>query len=413
MNTVINNSAEDYQRFLFKQIASKNPVILDYIEHNENVTPEKIEQLHNFHNSLKNRKMLIQIGKSLVKSVLINMKQSIMSTKIQTTPDASISVKTFIPKVLNTLRPILQFIEPENISVELDDNEYLALVEHIKLKNSKGGPPNLYILIATNMLTSLISSQISTFIKNNEIAILEQTVTDKDKTSNLIDIYNKITKNETMENKRENERDNDELLHALNSLDDQSIILEDDDRKSVISLLSNVSSVKRKSDFDEEEESQTKYLRRDSMESSKTDDNNDEIMMVESHEPIVTQEMKAEFFTNLNDMFEASTSTTPLPTPSGRVINNSMEEKDIVTDDVVVEKELTTVIEEESPALQQPMEEKEDVTSSPSPIIETNADDLKPKKTIKIRSLLNEYKNNPVKPIQNKPLMFNKKLSFS
>lgn len=189
-----NETTEVYQWYLFKQIIAKDPVMVKYMEDNETVKPEMIEKLHNFYNMLKNKRLVVEIGKSVVRGVLINTKKVVLNHS--TTEEEKTSI---ISKIMKSVKPIFNFIEPENIEARLTDDENLALITDMIKNKKEGKEMSLYMLIGTNMLMSLVSSNISNLIGENTsnlFGTISKNVEDEEYVSNL---YNKLSKSDDQE----------------------------------------------------------------------------------------------------------------------------------------------------------------------------------------------------------------------
>lgn len=190
---VKNETTKVYQWYLFKQIISKDVVMMKYLEENENVKPEMIEELYNFYNAIKNRKLIIEIGKSVIRGVLINTKKAICS---ENKNDGKI-----ITKLTNVIKPLFSFIEPENIQVKLTDDENLALINNIVKNNENAKDVNLYVLIGTNMIMSLVSSNLANVFQQSENFFNQNKTSDE----YLNKLYKKLEKNDEI--KESNDHD--------------------------------------------------------------------------------------------------------------------------------------------------------------------------------------------------------------
>ncbi|QBB28693.1 hypothetical protein HgNV_088 [Homarus gammarus nudivirus] len=149
---VDNESVQVYQKYLFKQVIAQDPVMLEYIKNEEHVTQEKIEKLYNFYNSIKNKRTMLEIGKGVVRCVFITTKNIVC--------ESDNDKQTTVGKLINSTKPIFKFIEPENISTKLTNDENLALINNLIKRETVGKEANIYMLIGTNMLMSMISSNI-------------------------------------------------------------------------------------------------------------------------------------------------------------------------------------------------------------------------------------------------------------
>ncbi|UBZ25678.1 GbNV_gp67-like protein [Carcinus maenas nudivirus] len=186
-----NESFLIYQKYLFSQVVKKDSVIREYLKSNENISPETIQKLYDFYNSIKNKKLVLEIGKGVVRGVLINTKKVICDSEVSVKDKENQSI---VSKLSHVVKPIFKFIEPENITIKLTEDEYLALINDLMSKKKSGKQTNLYILIGSNMLMSLISSNIKNLLDNQG----SEEVEEEDSISNehLSNIYNKLINEE-------------------------------------------------------------------------------------------------------------------------------------------------------------------------------------------------------------------------
>ncbi|UVT30884.1 GbNV-gb67-like [Penaeus vannamei nudivirus] len=177
-----NESFEVYQKHLLRKLLNSDEVIRKYIKDQEIVSQSMVNDLYGLYSKIKTQKMLIMIGKSVVKSVIINVKDGMMSLDLK---NASLKNKT-----LGMVRSFMGVLHPENISSELTDDEYVTLVGNIIAKNKTQGPSNIYILIATNMIMSMVSTNLDGVLASlaGNKNYNDESLTD-DEFSNL---YNKI-----------------------------------------------------------------------------------------------------------------------------------------------------------------------------------------------------------------------------
>ncbi|UVX94949.1 hypothetical protein CsNV_089 [Callinectes sapidus nudivirus] len=174
-----NQPAHVYQRYLFKQVVSNDPVILSFMQdHDGKVDSELLDKIYSIYNTNKNKKVLIELGKGVFKGVMINLKKHICESKSN---DKKVS-----NKIVEVVKPIFQFLEPENINITLTDDENFALITNTIKSNKTGETQNVYFLIATNMLMSMVTSN----IKN----LMDSQTKDKEVVSNEIisNLYNNL-----------------------------------------------------------------------------------------------------------------------------------------------------------------------------------------------------------------------------
>lgn len=154
MRLVDNQTAQEYSQYVFKTCLKNDSVMLQYLKENENVTASKLESFHNFFNVLKNKKALMEVGKCVIKSVMCNTKKVVIGNPVNN------EGRSMVDKIFNVLRPVFKYIEPENIETKLSEDEYLALINDMVKKNKEYKSVNVYVVIGTNMLMSLVSSNL-------------------------------------------------------------------------------------------------------------------------------------------------------------------------------------------------------------------------------------------------------------
>lgn len=124
-----------YRKFALQSFLSKDPVAKNYlsaIKNETDIDEELLQKFYRVHSSLQSKQMMIKVGKSIVRQGLVFAKT------------------TLIKKL-----PMLKYISPENITLELNEDEYLALIHNINTSSSK--PANLYYVIAKNMLVEILN----------------------------------------------------------------------------------------------------------------------------------------------------------------------------------------------------------------------------------------------------------------
>ncbi len=161
MGLADNQTANEYSQYVFKSCLKNDTVMLRYLQENDNVTAEKLESFHNFFNVLKNKRALIEIGKCVIKSVMCNTKKAVLNV---TARDESRS--KLVNRIFAIVHPVFTFIEPENIETKLTEDEYLALISDMVKKDKKHKSVNLYVVIGTNMLMSLVSNNLAGLISS-------------------------------------------------------------------------------------------------------------------------------------------------------------------------------------------------------------------------------------------------------
>ncbi|AII15887.1 hypothetical protein PmNV_099 [Penaeus monodon nudivirus] len=213
-----NESVEIYQRHLIKQLLNSDEVLRDYIKTQDTISKETIGDLYGLYNTIKSKKMMIVVGKNVVKSLLITTKSSMMETDLS-------NVSGIKGKLIKNVKPFLTFIHPENITPELASDEYVALVNSVVNSNKKGST-NVYIVVAHNILMSLVSSNLTTLLSsltNNGNGEGSSKLTEDEFSS----LYNKI---DVGKRKRDHESDNNddddgsESKRSKEDLDDISIV---------------------------------------------------------------------------------------------------------------------------------------------------------------------------------------------
>ncbi|UOT91848.1 GbNV_gp67-like protein [Aratus pisonii nudivirus] len=186
-----------YEWYLFKQVVRKDPVMLKYIEENKNVSCDVMHKLYNLYNILKNKRVILEIGKSVVKGVLINTKKIVLNHDSE-------SKNSIVKKVMTGVKPIFNFIDPENIEVRLTDDENLALIHHLTKNKDKAKTSNVYAIIGTNMLMSLVSSNLSSLLDDN--ILLSKFSNDENVKDDgyMKELYDKLTVNDVIDDDNEN-----------------------------------------------------------------------------------------------------------------------------------------------------------------------------------------------------------------
>lgn len=182
MDINTNQSNDAYTKQLFKQMVSADPIIFNYMVENTETNTKTFEELCRTHSHIKMREMFIEVGKTVVKNVLVNTKSAVVNM-----PAEIKNSKTIQGKILKGVTPLFRFIEPENISTRLSDDEKLILLNDIKNKKAKGNT-NLYVVIGTNILMSLVSTNISQLFNDDDTNKTKDIIT----TTNFDDLYSKV-----------------------------------------------------------------------------------------------------------------------------------------------------------------------------------------------------------------------------
>lgn len=155
-----------YKKFAIKAHLNKDKIAREYINNlNEDDIDEKfLRKLYNAHITIQSKIMLIKLGKGIFKQGMVVTKDK-FSSKLK----------------------ILSFINPENISTDLSDEEFIALINSVDdVKDSK---QNVYLVIAKNMLCELLNINIHTI--NEQI---EETLLNSDKMDKVLNIIVKDKK---------------------------------------------------------------------------------------------------------------------------------------------------------------------------------------------------------------------------
>lgn len=165
-----------------------------------------MELVINYMQKIKNGKMMIQAAKTLVKMVLKN-------------------IITHIPQNM-----FLKYIKPENIIVNVTEDEELALVQQIKMNEIKQKVPNLIVTVSRNLLLNLIGVNIENLfdiIKN-----FESTDQFKGKSQEVSDdtIYQQFTQ------KLQNLNPTTNITNLTEIIDDNTTNNHNDDRQDIIQM---------------------------------------------------------------------------------------------------------------------------------------------------------------------------------
>ncbi len=152
-----NEPVNIYHRHLVRNVLNSDDVVRDFIKSQDKVSQDTIDGLFGLHNQIKNKRIMIVIGKNIVKSTLTNLRNAVVNNDVS----SETGIKS---KVMNCLKPILTHIHPEHINVELSDDERIALVNDIIKKKNSNKSNNIYVIVASNIVMSLVSSNITSLL---------------------------------------------------------------------------------------------------------------------------------------------------------------------------------------------------------------------------------------------------------
>nr|WOZ57670.1 hypothetical protein MmNV_77 [Menippe mercenaria nudivirus] len=214
-----NDTISAYNEYIFKQHLKHDPVLYNYVKSQSEFTQDNLNAFRNFSMSLKKKKALLQIGKSVIKSILCNTKNSIID--ITKNHDNT----KLAGKLSSVISPIFKFIEPENIETKLTDDEYLALINDMVKKEIDYKTSNVYMVIITNMLMSVVTSNLTMIFDVNNIA--EHGLADKvvDISDDNVDkLYEKVV-NKVVVDVEEDEKSPDPIESECNTLLEDETLL--------------------------------------------------------------------------------------------------------------------------------------------------------------------------------------------
>lgn len=134
-----------YRRHALLNFIRKNKIANDYLKYSDvdTMTEEVLQKFYRVHQQLQSKIIFIKLGKGLVKQSLL-----------------------FAKSKLESKIPALKYISPDNLVVEVSEDEYIALLSQIKEEQNK--ETNLYFLITKNMIVSLLNIDLVKFNESIE-----------------------------------------------------------------------------------------------------------------------------------------------------------------------------------------------------------------------------------------------------
>lgn len=130
-----------YRQHALMNFLRKDKVASEYIKNNGEINEDMLQKFYRVHQVLQSKIIMIKLGKGMVK-------QSFMFAKSKFEQKLS----------------FLKFITPENISIDVNEEEYLALINQVK--EQAGGTNNLYFIIAKNIIVGLMNIDLEHFSKS-------------------------------------------------------------------------------------------------------------------------------------------------------------------------------------------------------------------------------------------------------
>jgi len=130
-----------YRQHALMNFLRKDKVASEYIKNNGEINEDMLQKFYRVHQVLQSKIIMIKLGKGMVK-------QSFMFAKSKFEQKLS----------------FLKFITPENISIDVNEEEYLALINQVK--EQAGGSSNLYFIIAKNIIVGLMNIDLEHFSKS-------------------------------------------------------------------------------------------------------------------------------------------------------------------------------------------------------------------------------------------------------
>ncbi|QLI62461.1 KN57gp_099 [Dikerogammarus haemobaphes nudivirus] len=186
------NDLDIYRKYALLDFIRKDKVASEYLNNisGDKLDEEILQKFYRVHQTLQSKIIMIKLGKGFVK-------HSFMFAKSK-----------FIGKF-----PLLKFITPENIPINLTDEEYLALISSIQNQSPSALSSNLYFIIGKNILIGLLNIDLEHFIDSldggglskKQLDILTENLMKQKSSSDSINTNNTNKENNDEEREQQDE----------------------------------------------------------------------------------------------------------------------------------------------------------------------------------------------------------------